>query len=42
MDALVSRGYSMDVLDMHALSVDRYTIPAKKGEEWSVLTVTRR
>ena len=41
MDALISRGYSMDVLDMDALSVDSDTIPAKKGETWSVLTVTR-
>ena len=41
MDALVSRGYSMDVLDVDSLSVDSDTIPAKKGEEWSVLTVTR-
>ena len=42
MDALVSRGYSMDVLDMDALSVDSDTIPAKKGATRSVLTVTRR
>jgi transposase len=42
MDALISRGYSMDVLDLDSLSVDSDTIPAKKGEGWSVLTVTRR
>jgi transposase len=40
MDALVA-GYSMDVLDMGSLSIDSDTIPAKKGEAWSVLTVTR-
>jgi transposase len=42
MDALISRGYSIDVLDMDALSVDSDTIPAKKGAARSVLTVTRR
>jgi transposase len=41
MDALVAKGYSMDVLDMDSLSIDSDTIPAKKGEAWSVLTVTR-
>ena len=41
-DALVSRGYSIDFLDMDAFSVDSDTIPAKKGAARSVLTVTRR
>jgi transposase len=41
MDALLAKGYSMEVVDMDSLSIDSDTIPAKKGEEWSVLTVTR-
>lgn len=31
MDALVARGYSVDIVDMDALSVDSDTMPAKKG-----------
>jgi transposase len=42
MDALVAKGYSMELIDMNSLSVDSDTIPAKKGETSSVLTVTRR
>jgi transposase len=42
MDALVANGYSMDIIDMDSLSIDSDTIPAKKGETSSVLTVTRR
>jgi transposase len=41
MDALVARGYSMDVVDMDALSVDSDTIPAKKGELLLALMATR-
>ena len=41
MDALVAKGYSIGALGMDSLSVDSDTIPAKKGEAWSVLTVTR-
>jgi transposase len=42
MDALVARGYSMDVVeDMDALSVDCDTIPAKKGELLLALMATR-
>jgi transposase len=41
MDALVSRGYSMDVVDMDALSIDSDTIPAKKGELLLALMATR-
>lgn len=42
MDMLVSKGYSMDIIDMDTLSIDSDSIPAKKGERRSDLTVTRR
>jgi transposase len=41
MDALVARGYSMDIVDMDSLSVDSDTIPAKKGEILLALMATR-
>lgn len=42
MDALVARGYSMDIVDMDSLSIDSDTIPAKKGEGLLATMVTRR
>jgi transposase len=42
MDELIARGYSMGVVDMETLSIDSDTIPAKKGETSSAMTVTRR
>jgi transposase len=42
MDALVAKGYSMDIVDMDSLSIDSDTIPAKKGESLLALMVTRR
>lgn len=41
MDALVAKGYSMDVVDMDSLSIDSDTIPAKKGELLLALMATR-
>jgi transposase len=41
MDALISRGYSMDLIEMDSLSIDSDTMPAKKGETSSAMTVTR-
>ncbi len=42
MDALVSDGYSNEKLTIDRLSIDSDTIPAKKGESLSVMTLTRR
>ena len=42
MDALVAKGYSMEIVDMDSLSIDSDTIPAKKGENSLALMVTRR
>jgi transposase len=41
MDALVARGYSIDIVDMDSLSIDSDTIPAKKGELLLALMATR-
>jgi transposase len=42
MNELVTRGYSMGIVDMETLSIDSDTIPAKKGETASAMTATRR
>jgi len=41
MDALVPRGYSMEIVDMDSLSIDSDTIPAKKGGLLLALMATR-
>ena len=41
MDALISDGYSDGKLKIDNLSIDSDTIPAKKGEILSAMTVTR-
>jgi len=41
MDALVARGYSMEIVDMDSLSIDSDTIPAKKGGLLLALMATR-
>jgi len=42
MDALVAKGYSMEIVGMDSLSIDSDTIPAKKGEGLLASMVTRR
>jgi len=42
MDALLSNGYSDGRLSIDRLSIDSDTIPAKKGESLSAMTLTRR
>jgi transposase len=41
MDELIARGYSMGLVEMDTLSIDSDTMPAKKGETASAMTVTR-
>jgi len=38
--SLVSKGYSLGIVKMDELSIDSTTVPAKKGEGRSVMTVT--
>ena len=41
MDALVAKGYSMNLVEMDSLSFDSDTIPAKKGESLLASMATR-
>src|SRR5713101_3444939 len=40
LDALISKGYSLGIVRMNELSIDSTTVPAKKGESRSAMTVT--
>jgi transposase len=40
LDALISKGYSVGIVRMDELSIDSTTVPAKKGESRSAMTVT--
>ena len=42
LDALISKGYSLGIVEMDELSIDSTTVPAKKGETGLALTVTSR
>jgi transposase len=40
LDALISKGYTLGIVKMDELSIDSTTVPAKKGECRSAMTVT--
>lgn len=40
LDALIARGYALNIVRMDSLSIDSTTVPAKKGEGLLALTVT--
>jgi transposase len=40
LDALIARGYALDIVKLDSLSIDSTTVPAKKGASSLALTVT--